>query len=50
MFWNGALGKSAKGLEISTVAVIDIESNTGYGLSSKLTEDGDENSESRTTQ
>jgi hypothetical protein len=46
MFWNGSLGKSAKVLEISTVAVMDVESNTAYGLSSKLTEEEKDNSKS----
>jgi len=32
MFWNGALSKSSRGLEVSTVAVIDLQSHTAYGL------------------
>jgi hypothetical protein len=49
MFWNGALGKASRGLEVSTVAVIDVQSNTGYGLDSRMTQSSDE-CESKTIQ
>lgn len=42
MFWNGALGKSSRGLEVSTLAVIDVQSNTAYGLDSRMTQSGDD--------
>lgn len=48
-FWNGALGKPTKGLEISTVAIVDVESNTAYHLASKFT-DASVEAESRTKQ
>ena len=50
MFWNGALGKSSRGLEVSTVAVIDLQSHTAYGLDSRMTQSGDDDCESRTIQ
>ena len=49
MFWSGALGKAARGLELSTVAIADVASNTAYGLESRLT-DGRDSALSRTEQ
>ena len=49
MFWNGMLGKASKGLEVSTVGVVDVQSNTAYGLESRLTRD-EASEESRTKQ
>jgi len=48
-FWNGSAGKAQKGLEISTVAIVDVQSQTAYGLDSRLTE-GEKDAESRTKQ
>jgi hypothetical protein len=45
MFWNGALSKSSRGLEVSTVAVIDLQSHTAYGLDSRMTQSGDDDCE-----
>ena len=36
-FYNGSQGKAEKGLEIFTIAVIDLEKNTGYHLSTRQT-------------
>lgn len=36
-FWNGSAGKSEKGLEVSSVAVIDMKANTAYHLDSVQT-------------
>lgn len=38
-FYNGCQGKTMKGLEISTVALVDIESNTAYSLDTQQTLD-----------
>jgi len=37
-FWNGSVGKSEKGLEISSVAVVDVKANTAYHLDSIQTQ------------
>lgn len=47
-FWNGCLSKSEKGLEISTVAVVDLTVNTAYSLDTRQTMGDSE--ESRTEQ
>jgi hypothetical protein len=47
MFFNGTKQKSEKGLEISAISIIDLESNTGYTLDVKQTHD---NEESRTVE
>lgn len=49
IFWSGALGKASRGLELSTIAIVDVESNTAYGLESRLT-DGSATAPSRTEQ
>lgn len=36
-FWNGCHNRPEKGLEISTVAIVDIEINTGFALSVRQT-------------
>ena len=48
-FWNGSVGKAQKGLEISTVAIVDVQSYTAYGLDSRLTK-GEKDAKSRTKQ
>lgn len=37
-FYNGSLCKAEKGLEISTLAVVDVTYNTAYNLSTRQTE------------
>ena len=37
-FWNGCHRRSEKGLEIATLAIVDIEKNTGFALSTRQTE------------
>ena len=37
-FWNGCHGRSEKGLEIATLAIVDIKKNTGLALSTRQTE------------
>lgn len=39
-FYNGKSGQVETGLEWSVVAVVDVEQNTAYALSAKLTEAG----------
>jgi hypothetical protein len=46
-FWNGKNSKSEKGLEISLLAVVDMESNTAYPLEAKQTIDVDNENHSR---
>ena len=36
-FWNGSHRRSEKGLEIATLAIVDIEKNTGLALSTRQT-------------
>lgn len=36
-FWNGKQGKAEKGLEISTLAVVDVDYNTAYHISTRQT-------------
>jgi len=40
-FWNGCHGRSEKGLEISGVAIVDVERNTGFALSVRQTKPKD---------
>jgi hypothetical protein len=47
-FWNGCKGKSEKGLEISTIAVVDLLANTAYALDTRQTMG--ESEDSRTEQ
>ena len=37
-FWNGGHRRSEKGLEIATLAIVDIKKNTGLALSTRQTE------------
>ena len=39
-FYNGKTQRAEKGLELSVVAIVDIEQNTGYTLSAQQTEAG----------
>lgn len=41
-FWNGCHRRSEKGLEIATLAIVDIQKNTGFALSTRQTEPGQE--------
>lgn len=36
-FYNGKQGKAEKGLEISTLAIVDVDYNTAYNLSTRQT-------------
>jgi hypothetical protein len=36
-FWDGKQGKAEKGLEISTLAVVDVDYNTAYHVSTRQT-------------
>jgi hypothetical protein len=36
-FWDSKQGKAAKGLEISTLAVVDVDYNTAYPISTRQT-------------
>ncbi len=47
-FWNGCVSKAQKGLEISTLAVVDIEKNTAMHLECKQTPAALKNEETRT--
>ena len=40
-FWNGCHRRSEKGLEVSGVAIVDVEKNTGFTLSVRQTEPKD---------
>lgn len=46
-FYNGVQGKAEKGLEISTLAVVNITENTAYNLSSRQTPATNKDAESR---
>ena len=35
MFWSGSAGESKKGLEASIVSIVDVDSNTAYGLNAE---------------
>jgi len=37
-FWNGCHSRTEKGLEVSSVAIVDVEKNTGFTLSVRQTE------------
>jgi hypothetical protein len=37
-FWNGCHRRSEKGLEIATLAIVDIQQNTGFALATRQTE------------
>ncbi len=41
-FWNGCHRRSEKGLEVSSVAIVDILKNTGFTLSVRQTDPGEE--------
>ncbi len=41
-FWNGCHRRSEKGLEVSSVAIVDILKNTGFTLSVRQTDKGEE--------
>lgn len=41
-FWNGCHRRSEKGLEVSSVAIVDVLKNTGFTLSVRQTEPADE--------
>ena len=41
-FWNGCHGRCEKGLEMATLAIVDIEKNTGFALSTRQTEPAQE--------
>ena len=51
-FWNGCHRRSEKGLEVSGVAIVDVEKNTGFTLSVRQTEPKDtrQSSDSKSTQ
>ena len=46
-FYNGARGKAEKGLEISTLAVVNVTENTAYNLSTRQTPATNKDDESR---
>ena len=48
-FWNGSHGRSEKGLEISTLAWLDITDNCAYGLSVEQTPPTDKTSDAEAT-
>lgn len=39
MFWSGSAGEAKKGLEASIVSIVDVDSNTAYGLDAEQTID-----------
>ena len=41
-FWNGSVARSEKGLEVSSIAVIDIKANTAYHFDSAQTQPSSE--------
>lgn len=47
MFYNGSQGKAEKGLEISTLAVVNVTENTAYNLSTRQTPAVNKDEESR---
>ena len=49
-FWNGSRQQSERGLEISSICVVDMEANTAYALNAKQTIDTDCDDEVRTNQ
>ena len=48
-FWNGCHNRTEKGLEISSVAIVDIEENTGFALSVRQTDPPKDTQQSSTT-
>ncbi|MBF0243594.1 MAG: transposase [Desulfamplus sp.] len=46
-FWSGCASKALKGLEISSLAVIDVDNNTGMHLECKQTTESSNDEESR---
>ena len=48
-FWNGSHGRSEKGLEISTLAWLDITDNGAYGLSVEQTPPTDKTTDAEAT-
>ncbi|MDD1617624.1 MAG: transposase [Methylococcaceae bacterium] len=46
-FWNGKQGKAEKGLEISTLAVVDVDYNTAYHVSTRQTPEESKDGETR---
>ena len=46
-FYNGVRGKAEKGLEISTLAVVNVTENTAYNLSTRQTPEINKDDESR---
>lgn len=49
-FWNGSKQQSERGLEISSICVVDMEANTAYALNAKQTIDSKCDDEVRTKQ
>jgi len=49
-FYSGCLGKAAKGLEISAVAIVDLELNTAFTLDVQQTIDSDKPNDKRAIQ
>lgn len=49
-FWNGLRQRSEKGLEISSICVVDMQAHTGYALNAKQTIDSKCDEEVRTNQ
>jgi len=49
-FWNGSRQKSERGLEISSICVVDMQANTAYALNAKQTIDTENDDEVRTLQ
>jgi hypothetical protein len=46
-FWDGKQGKTEKGLEISTLAVVDVDYNTAYPISTRQTPSESKEGETR---
>ena len=49
-FWNGSRQKSERGLEISSICVVDMQANTAYALNARQTIDTENDDEVRTQQ
>lgn len=49
-FWNGSRQQSERGLEISSICVVDMQANTAYAINAKQTIDTDTEDEVRTKQ
>ncbi len=50
MFWNGSSSRAEKGLEISTLAVVDVRGRTGYAINTQQTIDSDNDETPRIVQ